>query len=147
MVAKNGDFAIAVFEELDLLVDRVLITVNFTLVQLDLESVTGIVGPKHLSRQILHRFLHKVIQPPSINLLKDVHILLLGLTELPQVPLHQRVDLHRVQVLHAIFTEEVEFDLSFAGELDVFDAQRAATDGVCFVFAFFVADSQSKFVD
>ena len=57
------------------------------------------------------------------------------------------VDFNLVVEANAVFTEKIEDDFIWRLESNMFEFQRTATDGICLIFAFFVASTQCELVD
>jgi hypothetical protein len=82
-----------------------------------------------------------------IHAIEEMIALGLVILEYPNVLEDLRLDRNTIVVPNGIFTEEIEDDEVGCFEGDVFAAQRAAPDGVSFVFTFLVPGTKSQPVD
>jgi hypothetical protein len=82
-----------------------------------------------------------------IHAVEEVIALGLVLLENPDILEDLRLDGDAIVVPNGIFTEEIEDDEVGCFEGNVLTAQRAAADGVSFIFAFLVPGTKSQPID
>lgn len=163
MVAEYGDHAVSVVVRIQLLLNRSIL--RRALVQLLLEGYGCIVGTKHLGSQALHVRCKVFVQRSRLRMLsvlilcqraqlqiyvdaiKQVVTFFLIILEQANVFEHLWLNGNAVVIPNRVFTEEIKDNEIGSLQRDMFAAQRATTDRICFIFPFLVTRTKSQSID
>jgi len=88
-----------------------------------------------------------LVEPWCADFIEDVFGGIFAFDELAQPAVDDRKHIHRVEVTHWVFAEEVERDLVILLHVDVLNSQRAAAYCIGLIFSFFVTHTKCELVD
>lgn len=163
MVTEYGDHAIGVVVRVQLLLNRSIL--RCPLVQLLLESDGCVIGTKHLGSQAFHIRCKMLVHERRLRILsvlmlrqraqlriyvdtiEQVVTFFLIILEQANIFEHLWLNGNAIVVPNRVFTEEIKDNEIGSLQRDMFAAQRATADCICFIFPFLVTCTKSQSID